>query len=54
MTNMMVYKMFGEAAKDDKDDCTFQLKNSKLFTKKCLLPMHAVSVEDLANELQSY
>ena len=51
MTNMPLYEMLGKAAKKDQDECVFQLKNSKIFTKKCLLPMHAVSIEDVADEI---
>ena len=51
MTNMPLYEMLGKAAKKDQDECVFQLKNSNIFTKKCLLPMHAVSIEDVADEI---
>ena len=50
----MVYKMLGKPEKGGENDCNFQLQNSNLFSKKCLLPMHAVCVEDVADEIQSY
>ena len=67
MTNMTAYRLLGRPAtpvQDDPEcpdadnsfdnDITLIGENQDLFTKKCLLQLHALELSEVADEVQSY